>query len=50
MASYDSIAAHWLVAALAVGEVLLSWTIEGTPRNTSQRDLLCCCTGSVGLT
>ena len=35
-ASYDSVAQalHWLVAALAVGVVLLGWTIEGVPRNT----------------
>jgi cytochrome b561 len=50
-ASYDGIAQalHWLVAALAVGVVLLGWTIEGTPRNTPQRDLLMMVHSSVGL-
>jgi cytochrome b561 len=49
--SYDSVAQalHWLVAALAVGVVLLGWTIEGTPRNTPQRDLLMMVHSSVGL-
>ncbi len=40
---------HWLVAALAVGVVLLGWTIEGVPRNTPQRDLLMMVHSSVGL-
>jgi cytochrome b561 len=50
-ASYDSVAQalHWLVAALAVGVVLLGWTIEGVPRNTPQRDLLMTVHSSVGL-
>jgi cytochrome b561 len=49
--SYDSVtqALHWLVAALAVGVVLLGWTIEGVPRNTQQRDLLIMVHSSVGL-
>ena len=49
--SYDSVAQalHWLVAALAVGVVLLGWTIEGLPRNTPQRDLLMMVHSSVGL-
>jgi len=49
--SYDSVAQalHWLVAALAVGVVLLGWTIEGTPRNTPQRALLMMVHSSVGL-
>jgi cytochrome b561 len=50
-ASYDRVAQglHWLVAALAIGVVLLGWTIEGTPRNTPQRDLLMMVHSSVGL-
>ena len=50
-APYDGVAQvlHWLVAALAVGVVLLGWTIEGTPRNTPQRDLLMVLHSSVGL-
>ena len=51
VASYDSVAQalHWLVAALAAGVVLLGWTIEGTARNTPQRDLLMMVHSSVGL-
>jgi cytochrome b561 len=51
VAPYDSVAQalHWLVAALAVGVVLLGWTIEGTARNTPQRDLLMMVHSSVGL-
>jgi cytochrome b561 len=50
-ATYDTIAqtVHWLVAALAVGVVLLGWNIEGVPRNTPQRDLLMMLHSSVGL-
>jgi cytochrome b561 len=50
-APYDGVAQalHWLVAALAVGVVLLGWTIEGTPRNTPQRDLFLVAHSSVGL-
>jgi cytochrome b561 len=50
-ASYDIVAQalHWLVAGLAVGVVLLGWTIEGTARNTPQRDLLMMVHSSVGL-
>jgi cytochrome b561 len=50
-APHDSVARalHWLVAALAVGVVLLGWTIEGTPRNAPQRDLLMVVHTSVGL-
>lgn len=51
-ATYDSIAqtVRWLFAALALGVVLLSWTIEGTPRNTLQRDPLLLLHRSVGAT
>src|SRR5215813_10499898 len=50
-ASYDGVAqiTHWLVAALAVGVVLLGWTIEGVARNTPQRDLLMMLHASIGL-
>jgi cytochrome b561 len=50
-ASYDGVAQalHWLVAALAIGVVLLGWTIEGVPRNTPQRELLIMVHSSVGL-
>ena len=49
---YDPIAqaVHWLVAALAVGVVLLGWTIGGVPRNTPQRWIVILLHESVGLT
>jgi cytochrome b561 len=50
--AYDPIAqaVHWLVAALAVGVVLLGWTIGGVPRNTPQRGIVILLHESVGLT
>jgi cytochrome b561 len=49
---YDPIAqaVHWLVAALAVGVVLLGWTIGGVPRNTPQRGIVILLHESIGLT
>jgi hypothetical protein len=51
-AAFDRVAqaVHWFAVVLVVCVVVLGWTIEGAPRNSSKRDFLMLVREPVGLT